>query len=98
MLLIACSGPCVGYLISRSNDVGYLGAALTLGLLAPFVWMRVRTGRWFRAGASLVWALVNPGWWFSAYGGDCGITRVWAAELWLSVAAGLFSAELFRRS
>jgi hypothetical protein len=95
VFLLGCSGPCVGFLMMRAESFGFVSAGACLLVLGALVVRAVRAGRISHAVALVLLAVVNPGWWYSPFHGDCGFTRVDAAQVWLALTAGLASAALF---
>lgn len=93
VLLLACSGGCVQFLMERAMVVGWATAVLTLALAGCLAWKAVRDRKFLQLSGLAFVALFHPGWWLSAFSGDCGFTRIAGAGFF----AGLLPAILAGR-
>jgi hypothetical protein len=105
MQLFACSGPGAASAMLRSTEYGYDHAAYVVGLLVLSLALSlVADRRRFLPFVVAALLLLHPAWTFSAYGGDCGYSKMtWAFAFTIMAASivvlqiGLLARTDFRK-
>jgi len=95
-IVLACSGPGAGRIISESIRIAHYCAAFGfLVLLVIFYFQRFRAGRMWPLSVSIALLVIHPAWTVSAVSGDCGDSKREASYFVSFLLVGLLLYQIY---